>query len=621
MAQIEEIFSIYDERFYRYLRPFVVDDLRNKDMTYDILSKATELDSQTKNYIKKSVHDYFIYMFPRATFPPIKAGLKQKLAEADEESQRDIVWKQVQRYLSEHNWWLEIFDALMQTTRGKDLIDYVTNEEFDYNYMKQVDELKEEILLRPLIDIINELKGKYKGKKPLTQIQFLKLPKVSKLNLPLALLNESYKKLRIQLEQNAKEIERDNAKLEPEAKQPRIRAPRPKNAKEYIKYNIIPLEKHEVVKSLEELFDLVFDKMGKNETREQLYQYYLEQRNQYFKRTSFKIPNYNPKVPIEKYNYNYKELTKLKDDPNYFPLKQNLKKYSLHSVAPRYSYIIDLMFENRKYCYLVAININTRKLWVEPTNVKINVTNADEDDEKIEYRIIDQMKSSTLFIDALQQMIAKGMKIKYLKGDGEKAFDSDTAKRFYEDKGIEWTPVKMRQQTQYPDYMNELNMVKKLKNKTEPNHTSLGLIDRVIRTIRDIAYNLKEGVITPPIMQFIVHCYNNTPHITLSKYAGYKVTPNDVDNNEELERFIVRKIQQENYDTTSHPGFDIPINEEVVVYNVPTSMAKRRTVIEPGNWIINQRLGNIYEIVDADNNNKKLVSRYKIHPKIMPYKL
>ena len=46
-------------------------------------------------------------------------------------------------------------------------------------------------------------------------------------------------------------------------------------------------------------------------------------------------------------------------------------------------------------------------------------------------------------------------------------------------------------------------------------------------------------------------------------------------------------------------------------------MAKRRTVIEPYNWKINKRVGNIYEIVDKDNSkHKKLVSRYKVIPRI-----
>ena len=159
--------------------------------------------------------------------------------------------------------------------------------------------------------------------------------------------------------------------------------------------------------------------------------------------------------------------------------------------------------------------------------------------------------------------------------------------------------------------MHELNMVKSLKS--EPTHSALGIIDRVIRTIRDIAYNLEVPEINPSVMVYIVNLYNNTPHKTLSKYAGIKVSPNDVDNNPELEEFIVRKIHQKNYEIMNREGFNLYPGQEVVVYNVPTSMAKRRTVIQPGNWHVKENLGTGYTLMD-EKGNIQTVSRYKIRP-------
>lgn len=46
-----------------------------------------------------------------------------------------------------------------------------------------------------------------------------------------------------------------------------------------------------------------------------------------------------------------------------FPLKMNIRKYQLHKVCPRGTYLIDIMFVD-KYYYLVAINVNTRYLFV-----------------------------------------------------------------------------------------------------------------------------------------------------------------------------------------------------------------------------------------------------------------
>ena len=598
MAQIQIIFPIYELQFYRYLRPWVVDDIRKK---------------RTFNHDKElrlSVKSYFDFMFPIETYPRIKVGKKELIAKPNEESQRDIVWKDISKYVYQHNW----LDEMKNNYTAPDfypLIDEVTNQEFPKDYMNEVNKLRDEILIRPLIGIIDD---KLKQKTKLTYPEFRTLKDVTKLHLTNEIIKKGFKIYDKKWEQKIKD--------ENYEKQPHVTRPKAQNAKEYIKYNIIATEQPDEVKKLDEIYDLVFDRMNKNETREQLYKYYLDERNNHFKRSSFQLSAYKQKFPVE--DNNYKTLTQRKEIPNYFPLKENLKRYKLHAIAPRFSYLIDLMFENRKLCYLVAININTRKLWVEPTNIKI-VENDTDDDQTLEYKIIEQMKNSKVYIDALQQMIKKGMKVKFLKGDGEKAFDSKKAHSFYDNNPygkIKFEPVKMRQQTKYPDFMNELNMVKKLKNKSDPNHSSLAIIDRAIRTIREIAFHLQVGMITPRIMEYIVFLYNNTPHNTLSKYAGIKVTPNEVDEKPELEKFIVRKIQQENFNTMQQFGFDIPIGDEVLVYNVNNNMAKRRSVIEPDTWRIKQRLGNLYEIERTDKIEKpRTISRFKLHPKDLPYQL
>ena len=48
-------------------------------------------------------------------------------------------------------------------------------------------------------------------------------------------------------------------------------------------------------------------------------------------------------------------------------------------------------------------------------------------------------------------------------------------------------------------------------------HTSLALIDRLCRTIRDIAFNLNiEHISHQQIMDLILYYYNNTRHETLT---------------------------------------------------------------------------------------------------------
>ena len=269
-------------------------------------------------------------------------------------------------------------------------------------------------------------------------------------------------------------------------------------------------------------------------------------------------------------------------------------------MAPRYSYMIDLMFENRKYCYLIAININTRKLWVENTNIKT----SDDDFERA------AIKCTENIIDAFYRMMERGMKVKYVKGDNDKSFNSVMAKRFFKENEIQFFGASL-QKTKYPNFMKKLNMVKAIK--PEPLHSSLSLVDRVIRTIRDLAYNMQIGEITPKIMKRIEWIYNNAPHKILSKYAGIQVTPDEVDNDEELESFINRRIRQDNYNIVNSYGFNIPEGSKVSVYNERNDKAKRRSEIQPGNYTILKRNGNLYEIMDEDGN-VETKSRTKINP-------
>ena len=107
---------------------------------------------------------------------------------------------------------------------------------------------------------------------------------------------------------------------------------------------------------------------------------------------------------------------------------------------------------------------------------------------------------------ALERMTNKGMIVKHLRGDGESAFKSDIMTRFYKFKGINeelnideehngFNEVRREPITKYHEFMNKNHMVKTILNKSEPKHSSLAIIDRVIRTIRDLAFNIGAGII------------------------------------------------------------------------------------------------------------------------------
>ena len=159
----------------------------------------------------------------------------------------------------------------------------------------------------------------------------------------------------------------------------------------------------------------------------------------------------------------------------------------------------------------------------------------------------------------------------------------------------------------YPDFMSR----EQKQAKTDPMHGSLGILDRVIRTLRDMAYNMQVGIIKPGIMKELVNQYNNAPHKTLSKYAGMEVTPKMVQDDKELEEFIVRRICQQNYEIMHRPGFKLDEGTSVKVYNEKDSMMKRRSIIQPGRFTVKGFKNGLYQVADA-NNKIQLIPRYKI---------
>ena len=363
------------------------------------------------------------------------------------------------------------------------------------------------------------------------------------------------------------------------------------------------------------------------QTHREWYTTYLERRNR--KSEEKKNEQYKVKKDDlqeekdEQINFGYKGKDKIKslynhygkkyiepEDkiPNSFPLKQNIKSYQLHKVRGRNSWLIDLMKTGKIY-YLLAINVNTRYLLAEPTNAEIEET---EDAEGI-VKVSNSVKNAKICADTMIRLINRGWNPQYIESDGEGGFSSDYVKRvIYERYNIEHNTVPRQRKTQYPNFM--IDESNKWNKKTEPLHGSLAIIDRVTRTIRDIAYNMHIGVILPPDMEKIVEYYNNAPHKGLSKWAGFSVTPSMVHNDKRLEEYIVRKIVQANHEIMNRRGFQLKEGTEVKVYNEKDSLTKRRTVIQPGKFIIEGFNRGLYKVKNINDNSIQLVPRFKLTP-------
>ena len=60
------------------------------------------------------------------------------------------------------------------------------------------------------------------------------------------------------------------------------------------------------------------------------------------------------------------------------------------------------------------------------------------------------------------------------------------------------------------------------------------------------------------------------------------------------------------------PGFNLSKGSNVVVYNVDSTMAKRRTINQIGKFKVNDRRGAMFEVINDETGEKQIVPRYKL---------
>lgn len=275
-----------------------------------------------------------------------------------------------------------------------------------------------------------------------------------------------------------------------------------------------------------------------------------------------------------------------KTDRN-FDYKKNKKLYALHHVSFPGSYQIDL-FYSKNNCYLIAIEVNTRYLFITRTNINVKIKGKN----KIE-------KKSTLPIFlAMQNLFEQGWNPSIIRSDSEAAFNSNFIKRFiYDKRKIIYEPV----------------FRIKTDEGTSPNHTSLAIVDRVIRTIKDHFYVEGYGKLIPQkeLYKFVSE-YNKRPHKTLTKLLNNKTSPEMVHNDIKLEIQIIERLIYENNKIKEKAGWQLPPGTIVKVMNDTDALGKRRRMTKIDPYEVVKNHNNIYIIRNTRTGEEEKTTRIKI---------
>ena len=140
---------------------------------------------------------------------------------------------------------------------------------------------------------------------------------------------------------------------------------------------------------------------------------------------------------------------------------------------------------------------------------------------------------------------------------------------------------------------------------SDKNHTSLGIIDRFIRTLRDMntptekskhqSHDVKYTFITPKRMNKFLNIYNNSYH------SAIKCTPKEMFSNKDLEKEYIFKCLDRAEKQRRIKNLILPIGS-YVRYILPRAdgVTKKRYQISRECYKIDERKGNMYVLIAQD---------------------
>lgn len=280
----------------------------------------------------------------------------------------------------------------------------------------------------------------------------------------------------------------------------------------------------------------------------------------------------------------------------HFNIHDQIKKYQFktYSQVPG-GYIGDIFFNKSKFACLLLVCINTRKAYGYALNdVEIKPLSQTNDYGNREYTIVystTNKKTTINLIDAFKKFLKDiNYKITSLRFDGESAIKSKMFQTLLQNYKIKFIPV------------------------IKDSHTSLGLIDRLCRTIRDISYNTRTKILNQKDIDKILNIYNNMYHSSLSKMIGKKITPNEVTNDPKLEQQIINYCMDYNNQLeVLYPEINLSVGQICKIYQPFDKFKKRRRLLKKDYFKIINKTGNIYTVQNMRNAKKIDVPRYFIY--------
>ena len=260
----------------------------------------------------------------------------------------------------------------------------------------------------------------------------------------------------------------------------------------------------------------------------------------------------------------------------------------LRQIQPLYTWIVDIVQflapDNKKYWYVLFVEFNSRYACIYPTKEEVNENTVAAQRGRIKAEEFVEILTANFGYD--------DMKIERLMGDADKVFTSNITTRI----------------------LNAMKIESAFLPSAASNHTLTSILDRVVRTLRDMAFNLKLEKLTPKDLKNLCKIYNTTKHNTLSQVLGFPATPELLHKNSNLQLLFIRRLKGINWLKVRQRGFVLPEGSKVYMRMKGDKFGKgRRAQVSDKVCKVIRHEGTKYEVEDEDGQ-KYIVPRRDLAP-------
>ena len=255
------------------------------------------------------------------------------------------------------------------------------------------------------------------------------------------------------------------------------------------------------------------------------------------------------------------------------------------------TWLIDLVqfhAANTPVWYVFFIHANSRYLIIRDGSTLVINDDAVELPENRKARV-----KTNAFLPILNEIV-KNHNVKYIMGDSEKAFWSNSSMRFYREHNIKVFPV----------------------NVKKDGHLRMSVLDRCVRTIRDYAFNAEITAFTSNVIKQLAVIYNNSKNrdltdiLSKTRWAKSEISPSDIFKRPSLERVIIAILTERNKEhARKTKNFIIPDGTEVIVKDIHN----KRQQCFTGKWIVQSHKGQSYNV----SNGTKIMNVARCYIKVL----